>query len=534
VTANADIIRAERYAEMGAVIHRDTSIIIDRWTQRAAEEHPHAQRAHAAELRDHLPPLLEELAGYLAQATGPHDNPYRSTARTHGEHRWQSGWSLKEVIRDYQILRLVILEYLDETLTRPLLLREIQAVGLALDEAIESSVERYVRSREQHLKELEDSLRRHTHALEEADRRKNEFLATLGHELRNPLAPLQTCLEYVRLRKNDQAALQQVAHMMERQVHQLTRLVDDLLDVSRIAQGKLTLRREQIDLRTTIEEAVQTNAPARDARQHHLSVSLPPTPVWVEADPARMVQAFVNLLNNAVRYTPEGGEIRLQVELDVDHQQVVVRVRDNGVGLEPEMLSRIFDLFAQAAPGAEQQGGLGIGLTLVRQLVELHEGTITASSQGRGHGSEFVIRLPLGSEPSGASQPLSPPAAPAQRTILLIEDHQDSRESLALLLRLLGHQVETAANGREGLERAGKAGFEVCLVDIGLPDLNGYEVGRQLRELLGTGVLLVALTGHAQPEDRQKATMAGFNVHLTKPVELEALQSLLSRSALAS
>jgi signal transduction histidine kinase/CheY-like chemotaxis protein len=531
VTANADAIRATRYAEMGAVLHRDAGIIIDRWARRAAEEQPHAKRVHAAELLDHLSHLLRELAHHLAQAAGPNDNPHRTTAREHGEQRWQTGWSLTEVIRDYQILRLIILEHLDETLTRPLLLREIQAVGLALDEAIESSVECYVRSRERHLKELEASLLQHTRALEEADRRKNEFLATLGHELRNPLAPLRTCLEYLRLRNNDPEALPEVSLMMERQVHQLTRLVDDLVDVTRIAQGKLTLRREQIDLCMTIEQAIQTNAPAREARQHHLTVSLPETPVRVEADPARLVQVFVNLLNNAVRYTPEGGAIRLQVE--PDQQEAVVRVSDNGMGIPPEMLSRIFDLFAQVDPEAGQ-GGLGVGLTLVRQLVELHQGTITVCSQGRGQGSEFVVRLPLASEPRGAEVPLPDPPAPAQRNILLIEDHRDSRDSLALLLRMLGHQVQTAANGQEGLDTARANSLDVCLVDIGLPDLNGYEVGRQLRELLGTRVLLVALTGHAQPEDRRKAATAGFDVHLTKPVELEALQNLLNRPLSAS
>ena len=530
MTTDAKVIRAGRYAEIGTIIQRDATIIIDRWSKRAVEEQPTAQRVHHEVLLDELPTLLMELGAGLAQAGDGGPAPHCRLAHLHAQQRWRTGWSLREVVSDYRILRLTLLAYLDENLDRPLRLVEIQAVGLALDEAIEVGVDRYVQFREEQFQRLERTVQAHADGLREADRRKNEFLATLAHELRNPLAPLRNSLEVVRLGGDTPTSFQQVREMMDRQVQQMTRLVEDLLDVSRIAQGKLVLRKGPLDLRSILEQAVQMSAPLLEARNHRLSVDLPTTPLNVVADQARLLQVFVNLLNNAAKYTPEAGQISLSALRE--GEQMVVRVKDDGMGISAHMLPHVFELFTQIDVGPERpQSGLGIGLTLVRRLVELHGGTITATSPGVGLGSEFVVRLPLAPAASQGSAPET--AAGAQtspgRHILIVEDNRDGRESLALLLGMLGHRVDVAEDGRRGIEVALAVRPEIALIDIGLPKLDGYQVAAQLRTGLGQGVLLIALTGHSQPEDRKRSLEAGFNTHLTKPVELEELQQILAR-----
>ena len=529
MTTDAIVIRAGRYAEIGKVIQRDATLLIDHWAKRAVREQPSAKRVHHDVLLDELPTFLWELGVSLAEAGDGVAPPHCRLAHRHAEQRWQTGWSLAEVVRDYRILRLVILDHLDEYLDRSLRSVEVQAVGLALDEAIEVSVVRYVRNREQQLEHLEQAVRIHADTLREADRRKNEFLATLAHELRNPLAPLRNSLEVVRLSEDSPATFRQVREMMDRQVNQMTRLVEDLLDVSRIAQGKLVLRKALLDLRLVLEHAVQMNVPLMQARKHRLSVHLPAVPLCVEGDQARLIQVFVNLLNNAAKYTPEGGEVTLSAGRE--ENDAVVRVKDTGVGIAAEMLPYIFELFTQIDVSVERsQGGLGIGLTLVRRLVELHGGAIAATSPGVGQGSELVVRFPT---VAMTAQEAGPDATEGKtcpgRHILIVEDNRDGRESLAMLLGMLGHRLDVAEDGRRGVEVALAVRPDVALIDIGLPDLNGFEVASQVRAGLGKGVLLVALTGHTQPEDRQRALDAGFDAHLAKPVELDELQALLAR-----
>jgi signal transduction histidine kinase len=392
VTVKASEIRAERFAEIGAVVRRDAGEMIRRWAERAAEEQPAARRVHHAALLDHLPQVLADVATALEESD-PDAAPQRRTAARHGLQRWEVGWSPAEVVRDYRTLRLVVLEHLDEALDRPLRLNEVQAIGLALDEAAEASVERYARERDEQAGRLEASLRDQAEALKEADRRKNEFMATLAHELRNPLAPLRNCLEIARLSGDSPEAIGKLREVMERQIGQMARLVDDLLDASRIAQGKLELRRLRTDLREAVELAVQANAPLREARRHKLTASLPAEALHVEGDQARLVQVVVNLLNNAVKYTPEGGHVR--VEAEREGGEAVLRVSDDGEGIRADMLERIFELGEQLGVGADRShGGLGIGLTLVRRLVELHGGTVRAASDGPGKGSTFTVRLP--------------------------------------------------------------------------------------------------------------------------------------------
>ncbi|HVK09854.1 MAG TPA: HAMP domain-containing sensor histidine kinase, partial [Gemmataceae bacterium] len=433
MSTDATVIRAGRYAEIGAIIRRDVTALIDRWARRAAEEQPTARRVHHAVLLNDLPAFLDELGQGLAAAGDGGPPPHCRLAHLHAEQRWQTGWSLAEVVRDYRILRLVVLEYLDESLARPLRLAEVQAVGLALDEAIEASVGRYVLNREEQLRRLEDGVRTHADVLRAADRRKNEFLATLAHELRNPLAPLRNSLEVLRLSGDTPAAVRRVREVMGRQVEQMTRLVEDLLDVARIAEGKLVLRSEVVDLRSVVEDAVQMNAPLVQARGHRVSVGLPPGPLGVEGDRARLVQVFVNLLNNAAKYTDPGG--RITVAATREGGEAVVTVTDNGTGIAADMLPHLFDLYTQLDVSADRpQGGLGIGLTLVRRLVELHGGSIAAASPGVGRGSEFTVRLPVAvaaTPPEAVPDPAGVGTGPG-RHILIVEDDRDGRESLAM------------------------------------------------------------------------------------------------------
>ncbi|MFL6213138.1 MAG: ATP-binding protein [Blastocatellia bacterium] len=368
-------------------------------------------------------------------------------------------------------------------------------------------------------------------ALKAADRRKDEFLAMLAHELRNPLAPIRNAAQVLKLIGPADANQQRAREIIERQTQHLTRLVDDLLDVSRITQGKITLAREPLDLATIIYSAVETNRPLIGARRHQLTVIVPPQPLRVEGDLTRLVQVVGNLLHNATKYTDEGGHI--WIEATMAEGEAVISVRDNGLGIPADLLPDVFDLFTQADRSLDRsQGGLGIGLTLVRQLVELHGGRVEARSEGPGHGSQFIVRLPLLATSSDGRIEESAidhaPSATRALKVLVIEDNLDSAEMLAFMLTLRGHQVRVAHSGAEALEAARAFEPEAVLCDIGLPGMNGYEVAMRLRERRESKPMaLIALTGYGQDEDRRRAKEAGFDYHLTKPVEPETLAELL-------
>jgi signal transduction histidine kinase/DNA-binding response OmpR family regulator len=368
--------------------------------------------------------------------------------------------------------------------------------------------------------------------VQEADRRKNEFLSMLAHELRNPLAPIRNAVQILGIQGNTAASLQWARDIIDRNVHQLVRLVDDLLDVSRITRGKIRLQREAVTLAAVIAQAVEISQPLIASRRHELTVSVPEESVWVHGDSTRLAQVLANLLNNSAKYTDEGGRISLAVARE--GEEAVVRVRDTGVGIPPDMLASIFDLFTQVDRSLDRsQGGLGIGLTLVHRLVEMHGGRVAAFSAGANKGSEFVVRLPvLSRQPiprASKNGGLEPVAAP--RRVLIVDDNVDGAESLSLMLQLAGHQVQIVHNGPDALEAAPAFRPDVVLLDIGLPGMNGYEVARRLREqpeLAST--LLVALTGYGQEEDRQRGREAGFDQHLVKPVDPPVLASLLARA----
>jgi PAS domain S-box-containing protein len=370
-------------------------------------------------------------------------------------------------------------------------------------------------------------------SLRDADRRKDEFLATLAHELRNPLAPLRNGLQVMKLAGGNAAAVEQARGMMERQLAQMVRLIDDLLDVSRITRGKLELRRERVELASVVQSAVEGSRPLIEASAHRLTVSLPPEPVSLEADPVRLAQVLANLLTNAAKYTDAGGHIRLTAERQGG--ELVVAVRDNGIGLAAEHLPRLFEMFSQVAPALERsQGGLGIGLALVKGLVEMHGGTVEAHSEGPGRGSEFVVRLPEAVAGDGL-RPEAGSGTAARRTpsrrIVVADDNRDAADSLALLLRLAGHEVHAVHDGQGAVEAAAWFKPDVAFLDLGMPRLNGLEAARRIREQpWGQNILLVAVTGWGQEEDKRRAAEAGFDRHLTKPVDPAALQEVVART----
>jgi signal transduction histidine kinase/CheY-like chemotaxis protein len=376
-------------------------------------------------------------------------------------------------------------------------------------------------------------LKKAKQALQEAARRKDEFLATLAHELRNPLAPIRTAIEFLSLKGPADSELQQGRAIIDRQVQTMARLLDDLLDVSRISRNKLELRRQRMELAPILHLAVETSQPLINSAAHHLTVAVAVEPMYVEADLVRLTQVFTNLLNNAARYTEPGGRI------DLTARQVggeaVVTIKDNGMGIAPEVQPHLFDIFSRG-PSAQERGadGLGIGLSLVKGLVELHGGRVAARSAGPGQGSEFTVVLPLARDQpvAGSSSPsmVSPMRPPRRLRILVVDDEVENADSLAMLLEAMGHEVRTAYGGEEALEVAAASRPHLVLLDLGMPRVDGFEAARRLRgQPGGQEIVLAAVTGWATEEDRHRTGQAGFNHHLVKPVGPPVLRDLLSR-----
>jgi signal transduction histidine kinase/DNA-binding response OmpR family regulator len=369
--------------------------------------------------------------------------------------------------------------------------------------------------------------------LQKADRQKVDFLSMLAHELRNPLAPISNAVQLLRLQTADDTKLQWSSDVIDRQVGQLVRLVDDLLDVSRITSGKIRLQRQTIDLTDAVNHAVEASQPLIQERNHRLSVVLPARSVWIDGDKARIMQVITNLLNNAAKYTEDGGQI--QVALRMEGSSASVSVRDSGLGIPPDLLQSVFDLFTQVDQSLDRSsGGLGIGLTLVRRLVEMHGGTVSAESPGVGRGSTFTVRLPTCSAPATERRETAAPQLVARPNgawlprVLIVDDNADAADTLASLLRLTGHPVQVAYDGRAGLKLAQEFEPDAVLLDIGLPELDGYTVAARLREAEATqNALLIAVTGYGQPKDEERSRQAGIDLHLVKPIEFHSLRPLL-------
>jgi len=361
------------------------------------------------------------------------------------------------------------------------------------------------------------------------DQRKDEFLAMLAHELRNPLAPICNALHALRLQAGDPDATTEIVAMLERQAGHLVRLVDDLLEVSRITRGKIELRRKLVDVSDVIRTAVEASRPLLDAARHRLTISASPLGAQLEADPVRLAQVFSNLLNNAAKYTDPGGLVELDASMDGG--ELVVVVRDNGIGIPPAMVPRVFDMFVQVdQASARSQGGLGIGLTLVRSIVELHGGTVSVASEGTGKGASFTVRLPVpravAAAPPGPSERRA--AERSDVDVLIVDDNRDAADSLAGMLALLGARVRIAYGGQDALARLDEARAELVLLDLGMPGIDGLEVARRIRRRADlAGVTLAALTGWGQEHDVRRSMAAGFDRHLTKPADVRSLQELL-------
>jgi signal transduction histidine kinase/DNA-binding response OmpR family regulator len=369
----------------------------------------------------------------------------------------------------------------------------------------------------------------------EASRRKDEFLAMLSHELRNPLAPIRNAVELVRRIAPADSRLAWARDVVDRQVTHMAQLVDELLDVSRITQGKISLRREPLELEKVIAHAVETARPLIEGRRHALEISLPPSPVWMVGDFARLAQVIANLLNNAAKYTPEGGRIALTVA--ATEGEASVSVRDNGVGIEPELLPRVFELFSQGERSLDRSlGGLGVGLTVVQRLVELHNGRVQVRSEGAGRGAEFRVFLPCISEVTHAEQAVKREASEEEtfagrgQRVLVVDDNIDAAESIAVLLRLEGHEVKTVTDGAQAIACSQVFAPSAVLLDIGLPGMNGYDVARRLRDMPETrSALFIALTGYGQREDREAAAEAGFHHHFIKPADPRAIHAVICK-----
>ena len=382
--------------------------------------------------------------------------------------------------------------------------------------------------------------RRAFETLKEADRSKDEFLATLAHELRNPLAPIRNAVEIMRLARSDRKAIDQARAVLDRQARQLARIVEDLIDLARIVEKKVEMRRERVEIRTIVETALETSRPQIEEGRLRLIVRLPDEPLFVDADPVRLSQVLVNLLNNAAKHTAPEGEITLAVERASaspchggtrPQDELIISVGDTGSGIAPTLLPHVFEMFTQGPRTTEQgRGGLGVGLALVRNLVQMHGGSVHAFSEGTGQGSEFVVRLPLADQPQvEASQPERETRGRViQRRIIVVDDNDDNVQSLGMLLTMMGHTVHHAANGPEAIEKAAEFQPDLMLIDIGMPGMEGYEVARRIRERPGMDdVVLVAQTGWGGDADRRRSREAGFNAHLVKPLSLADLDDVL-------
>lgn len=533
-------IRSEEHGEVGAVLQRDCGVIIQRWSARAVREQPHGQRVHHEALLDHLPGLLQDIGRSLADSD-ENSTPHEPTARRHGEERWEAGWSLPELVRDFQILRLVILEYLEEALDRPVTGREAMAIGLALDEAIAASIVSYDRHRQEAVRraerehaerehrQIEARQRQEADALTESNRRKDLFLATLGHELRNPLAPIHNAVQILRLKGADGPTVHWASDLLERQVRHMSRLVDELLDISRIGRGKMLLRSERVDLVQLVRSTAEDERTSFETAGLNLRLALPPRPLPVSGDATRLSQVLRNLLTNAAKFTDPGGEVEVRVLEKPAEQRIEVSVTDNGIGIDPAMQAHVFESFAQVDRAVNRsRGGLGLGLALVKGFVELHGGGVAVRSGGRGTGSTFTFWLPQTAEAATTAQPPTRLATTALR-VLVIEDNADAADSLHILLELMGHHVTLAYTGPDGIEAARQAPPDVLLCSLGIDGMSAFAVARALRERPETAkVRLIAVSGLNTEADQAQCRAAGFDVHLTKPIDPNQLQNALS------
>jgi len=514
------------YPELAEYFASREEALVARWRSAARADNTQAcQRLKLSdvEIDDHFPALLDA----VVRALRNHGTAsVEREGAEHGHHRRELGYNVAETLWELTLFRQMLLGVVEEfeagteTLSREERAAVEKRILDVLDRSIKASVEQYVGEPEQERDRVVEQLQQSNVA-------KDRFLAMLSHELRNPLAPIVSAAHTLRLALLADPRLGRAAEIIERQARYQARLLDDLLEVSRIAHGKIELKREEVPFQAAVRHAVESCRPAIEAKSLRLGVEVPEDALVVLADPVRLAQVVTNLLTNAVKFTPDAGSIRLTVVEEPG--QVVMRVQDTGIGITPEMLPHVFDMFAQAEISLDRStGGLGVGLTLAKSLTEMLGGQIEAYSSGLGKGAVFTLRLPrLRTEPAKRKVP----HLPLGRRVALVEDNEDARRALTDLLEGMGLTVLPAADGQEALRLAAEENPEVFVVDIGLPGMSGYDLARILRELPGTQQrLLIALTGYGTAEDKKRAAEAGFDYHLTKPADVEQLYRLVTKT----
>jgi len=516
------------YPELAEYFASREEALVARWRLAARADDTQAQacqRLHLsdAEIDDHFPALLDA----VVRALRNHGTAsVEREGAEHGHHRRELGYNVAETLWELTLFRQMLLGVVEEfeagteTLSREERAAVEKRILDVLDRSIKASVEQYVGEPEQERDRVVEQLRQSNVA-------KDRFLAMLSHELRNPLAPIVSAAHTLRLALLADPRLGRAAEIIERQARYQARLLDDLLEVSRIAHGKIELKREEVPFQAAVRHAVESCRPGIEAKSLRLGLEVPEDALVVLADPVRLAQVVTNILTNAVKFTPDAGSIRLTVVEEPG--QVVMRVQDTGIGITPEMLPHVFDMFAQAEISLDRStGGLGVGLTLAKSLTEMQGGQIEAYSNGLGKGAVFTLRLPrLRTEPAKREVP----HLPLGRRVAVVEDNEDARRALTELLEGMGLTVLPAADGQEALRLAAEENPEVFVVDIGLPGMSGYDLARILRELPGTQQrLLIALTGYGTAEDKKRAAEAGFDYHLTKPADVDQLYRLVTKT----
>jgi signal transduction histidine kinase/ActR/RegA family two-component response regulator len=513
--------------------HRDD--IIHEWEALVAAE-PREVKLVDSALRDHLPEFLDELAAWLERSEAPGGARMRTVASLHAAQRLDNSFQLKQLIHEYRLLRMTILRLLltaeaveqeRSIIGRAERVMELARLNAGLDFAVSDAIEHFVEERERKVLELQD---RET-LLRESDQRKSAFLAMLSHELRNPLAPIRHSLH---LLDHAEAGSEQAARaraVLRRQTDHLTRLVEDVLDVTRISRGNINVQKTRLDLLELVRRTVEDHNMLFSTRGVAFDLHLGELPLWIDADATRMAQAIGNLLSNAAKFSNASGSVVITVERGAGGM-ALVRVKDDGVGIEAGLLPHIFEPFIQADTSLDRsRGGLGLGLALVKGLVDLHGGSVEARSDGPGRGAEFIIQLWLAPEQrvlrdSGRTTTRD---GTARRRVLIIEDNVDAADSLREVLKTWQHETEVAHDGRTGVEKAHAFRPDIILCDIGLPEMDGYEVARAIRsDPTLASVFLVAVTGYASPGDQRKAAEAGFNRHLGKPVSVDAIEEVVA------
>lgn len=514
-------IRNEPHSVVGDLIETSVPNVIARWLERVKEDQPKATRVHHGILVDHLPVFLAKLGHALATA-GDSENVKRE-ASEHGDQRWDNGWSITEVVRDYQILRFVLIEFLECELDRRLGVRESLVLNVMIDDAIAAAVTSFAASQAS-----PGTVASATRS--EALELLLNVLGVVGHEMRNPLSPLATSLEILRLVTDDPKKIEETRQMMARQVQILNRLVEDLMDLPRLARGKMSIVRERIDLASLVKACAEDRRGFLEEAGISLTTDVPSVPAWTHGDRTRLTQAFGNLLGNAQKFTDRGGKVEVALTIQ-ESKWALISIRDTGLGIDKNFLPKIFEAYTQADQLSSNRGGLGLGLALVRGVVELHGGSVVVASEGLGKGATFTVKLPLfesAGEPltDGVSESLPPVKS---RRVLIIEDNADSAMSLKMYLELHGHTVAIANSGLVGIQEATRFRPEVVVCDIGLPDTDGYAVAAELRKIMAPPAeLIIAISGHGSRKGPDGEPDPLFDFYLLKPADPARLASLLA------